>query len=632
MAGSCIADVQSADQWRHYGRTLSGTRYSPAAQITASNASQLEIAWTYRTGDLPEKLKEAKNLPAFEATPLKVGNALFLCTPTNVVISLDADTGKERWRYDPKTNTKGHYLVTCRGVAYHETSAGPQECRRRIIAATLDGRLLALGADSGTPCRGFGVNGSVSLTAGQGKVESGHYAVTSAPTIASDAVIVGGLVLDNISTDMPSGVVRAFDAISGQLRWSWDSGSPDVSQPLNAPSYSRGSANAWAPFSADEALGLVFVPTGNRAPDYFGGNRMPHEERYSSSVVALEIATGRLRWAFQTVHHDLWDYDVASQPVLVDLETRDGLTPALIQPTKQGQVFVLDRRTGQPISRVEERSVPIGVIAGERLAPTQPFSVDMPSLHPQTLSENDTWGLTPLDRMLCRNEFRKHRHEGLFTPPSLEGTINYPSNLGASSWGSVAVDEARQIMVANTNRIASIVKLIPRDQVSTLQAKGLYVAPQTGTPYGVHIEPFLSPLGVPCTPPPWGVLTAVDLKTKKVLWEQPLGTTRDLAPLGISLAWGVPNQGGALVTRGGVVFIGATSDNYLRAIDILTGKEVWRGRLPAGGQATPMTYVSERSGRQFVVIAAGGHKHLGTTLGDYVIAYALPAGPTRPRQ
>jgi quinoprotein glucose dehydrogenase len=629
LAGTGVADMQGADQWRHYGRTLSGTRYSPVAQITAANADGLEVAWTYRTGDLPEKLKEAKNLPAFEATPLKVGDALFLCTPTNVVISLDADTGKERWRHDPRTDTKGHYLVTCRGVAYHESKDGPEPCRRRIIAATLDGRLLALDADSGTACRGFGVDGTVSLKEGQGKVEPGYYAVTSAPTVAGDVVIVGGLVLDGIATDMPSGVVRAFDAVTGKLRWAWDSGSPGPVQLANQASYSRGSANAWSGFSADESLGLVYVPTGNRAPDYFGGKRLPHEERYSSSVVALEIATGKLRWAFQTVHHDLWDYDVASQPVLVDMQIHGAVVPVLIQPTKQGQVFVLDRRTGDPVSRVEERTVPRGTVAGERVSATQPFSVEMPSLHPMTLSESDIWGLTALDRALCLKEFNKHRHEGLFTPPSTQGTVTYPSNLGASSWGSVAVDEARQIMIANTNRIASIVTLIPRDQVSALQATGEYVAPQTGTPFGVHVTPFLSAIGVPCTPPPWGALTAVDLRTKKVLWEQPLGTTRDLNPLGVSFSWGVPNQGGG-VTGGGVIFIGATSDNYLRAIDILTGREIWRGRLPAGGQATPMTYVSERSGRQFVVIAAGGHKHLGTTLGDYVIAYALPAKPTRP--
>jgi quinoprotein glucose dehydrogenase len=620
------ADRPGGD-WPQWGRTLSGTRYSPATQIHVGNVAQLQIAWSFHTGDDPAQKQDARNLPAFEATPLKIGRSLFLCTPHNIIIAVDAETGALRWRFDPETDTHGHYLVTCRGVAYYESDALQlTKCRRRILAATLDARLLALDADTGKPCQDFGKQGVVSLREGLGEILPGYYSVTSAPLVVRGLVITGALVLDNMSTDEPSGVVRAYDAVTGELRWAWD---PAVEGPRSAlpagATYSRGSPNAWSEFSADSSLGLVFVPTGNRSPDYWGAWRSPTEERYSSAVVALDIDTGRVRWFFQTVHHDLWDYDVASQPVLMDFPTAAGLVPALIQATKSGQLFVLDRRTGQPLTRVEERPVPGNAAPGERLSPSQPFSVGMPSLHPQTLTEADLWGLTPIDRYFCVREFRKRRHEGLFTPPSTQGTITYPMNLGASSWGSVSIDEERQILIANTNRLASIVQLIPRAAADRREAAGetLYW-PQRNTPYAAMVTPFLSPLGVPCTPPPWGLLTAIDLKTRKILWQRPLGNTRDLAPLGIERPYGVPNTGGSLVTAGGLTFVAATTDRYFRAFDTTTGKELWRADLPAGGQATPMTYVSEGGGRQFVVIAAGGHQHLGSRLGDYVIAYALP--------
>jgi len=618
----------AADDWPQWGRNLAGTRYSPATQINIGNVARLRVAWQVRTGDDPAQKQDIRNLPAFEATPLKVGRSLFLCTPRNIVIAIDAESGTERWRFDPKTDTRGHYLVTCRGVAYTESDSNTAlaPCHRRILAATLDARLLALDAETGKLCKNFGDQGVVSLRAGLGEIRPGYYSVTSAPLAVRGLVITGALVLDNMSTDEPSGVVRAYDAATGQLRWAWDSGTgvPQSGSDAGAP-YSRGSPNAWAPFSADTTLGLVYVPTGNRAPDYWGAWRSATEEKFASAVVALEIETGHVRWVYQTVHHDLWDYDVASQPVLTDFQTPGGPTPALIQATKTGQLFVLDRRTGKPLTTVEERPVPQRPAPGERLSATQPFSIEMPSLHPQTLGEADLWGLTLVDRYLCVREFRTRRHEGLFTPPSLQGTITYPMNLGASSWGSVSIDEDRQILLANTNRLASIVQLIPRADADRRQAAGeTLFMPQRNTPYAVTIAPFLSPLGIPCTPPPWGVLTAIDLKTRQVLWQTPLGNTRDLAPLGIERPYGVPNTGGSMVTAGGLTFIAATTDRYFRAFDTTTGKELWRADLPAGGQATPMTYISDQSGRQFVVISAGGHQHLGSRLGDYVVAYALP--------
>lgn len=626
--GFCAAAVaDDAGEWRHYGRTLAGTRYSPLKQIDAANVADLKPAWQYRTGDSADHKQDPRNLPAFEATPLKVGDSLYLCTPTNIVIALDAQSGRERWRFNPGTDTRGHYQVTCRGVAFHQQTGGTGLCASRIIAATLDARLFALDAASGRRCPQFGRDGEVSLRAGQEPIKPGFYSVTSAPTVVGDTIITGGLVLDNQSTDVPSGVVRAFDVTSGALRWAWDAGSAVNPVPAGQR-YDRGSPNAWGVFSADPALGLVYVPTGNRSPDYFGGRRSAAEDSHASAVVALDIASGATRWVFQTVHHDIWDYDIASQPVLVDLpdpRAPQTLVPALVQATKTGQLFVLDRRSGKPLYDVEERPVPqSGAVAGERPAPTQPFSVALPALHPQRLTEDDMWGLTPLDRWWCQREFRKYRHEGLFTPPSLQGTVNFPSNLGASNWGGVAVDPRRGILIANTNRIASIVRLIPRPEAQRMQAAGtMLYHPSEGTPYAADVRTFVSPLGAPCNAPPWGVLTAVDLRAGHVLWERPLGTIRDLAPLPIPWELGVPNTGGALITAGGVVFIGAAADNYLRAFALDTGKELWRARLPAGGQATPMTYMAA-DGRQYIVIAAGGHAHLGTQLGDFVTAFALP--------
>lgn len=621
-----IADVVNAQQpadWPHYGNSLGGSRFSSLTQIDGSNVRQLKLAWSYRTGDIAEHKQDPRNLPAFEATPLKIGDSLYFCTPTNVVIALDAESGTERWRFNPYTDTKGHYQVTCRGVAYHEQHDAQGLCARRIVAATLDGRLFALDAASGKQCPGFGRDGVVDLRIGQEPIQPGFYSVTSPPTIARDKIIVGGLVLDNQSADEPSGVVRAYDVITGELRWAWDAGS--ASNPVAAgQSYRRSSPNAWGVFSADEALGMVYVPTGNRTPDYFGGSRSPAEDQHSSAVVAIDIDSGATRWVFQTVHHDIWDYDVAAQPVLFDLTRDGGRIPALLIAPKTGQLFVLDRRSGQPAYRVEERNVPQGAVAGERLSPTQPFSVELPALHPTTLTENDMWGLTPVDRAWCRRKFNEYRHDGLFTPQSLQGTVNFPSNLGATNWGSVAIDPRHQIVIANTNRIASLTRLIPRAEADKLAAQGMqFYHPSRGTPYVATNDTFVSPLGIPCNAPPWGVLTAIDLQQKRVLWEQPFGTIRDLAPVPIPWQLGVPNTGGALITASDLIFIGAAADNYLRAYALKTGEELWRVRLPAGGQATPMTYTT-RSGKQFIVIAAGGHAHLGTTLGDYVQAYVLP--------
>ena len=615
--------------WSNYGASETGTRYSVATEVTPDNVHRLGVAWQYHTGDLPSRYPNSKSAFLFEATPILASDTLYFCTPHDIVIALDADTGKERWRYDPKVNDTGIRTLVCRGVAYHEAHAPVAECPRRILVATIDARLIALDATTGEPCRSFGQHGEVSLLEGLGDVAPGIYSVTSPALIVGDAAIVGSSVLDDMATDTASGVVRAYDAVTGRQLWAWDAARPAELGPLKpGETYPRGSPNAWSLFSADPALGLVFIPTGNAAGDYFGGQRSEAFDHFSSSVVALEAATGRLRWSFQTVHHDLWDYDVGSQPVLVDLPINGETVPALIQPTKQGEVFVLDRRNGHPLTAIEERAVPQGEVPGERYSKTQPDSVGMPSFAPPLLTESDMWGTTQLDQLLCRIEFRKRRYQGRFTPPSVAPTIEYPGNFGVMDWGSVAVDEARRVMVVNASFMPFLARLVPREEAQAMQAAGsghrfLAVMPQLGTPFAVEFGPFLSPMGLPCNAPPWGKIAAVDLDTRRIVWEKPFGTSRDQAPFDISVP-GAFSLGGAAITKGGVIFIAAATDNYLRAFELASGRELWKGRLPAGGQASAMTYVSQRTGRQYVVVAAGGHPYLRTTPGDSVVAFALP--------
>lgn len=620
-------DPAAAGDWSSFANGNDGLRYSTVAQITPANVTRLQLAWTYRTGEDPARRPNPRNLPSFQATPIKIGPTLYFCTPRNQVIAVDAESGRERWRHDPHTDVSGSsYLLACRGVSYFEGKSKDEDCARRIIAGTADGRLLALDARTGRLCKGFGEDGTVSLRRHLGPSPPGYYSITSAPLVAENVIVVGAMVLDNQGRDVPSGVIRAYDAESGRQRWAFDTGADEPTESGEPPAgrlYTRGSPNAWAPFSADAALGLVYLPTGNASPDYFGRERSAAMERHASAVLALELHTGRLRWAFQTVHHDLWDYDVAAQPLLLDLPTPEGLVPALIQPTKRGDLFVLDRRSGRPLAAVEERSVPRGAVPGERLSATQPVSIGMPFLGPDERTEASLWGVTPFDHIWCRIRFRELRYEGPFTPPSLKGTLQSPSQTGASNWGRVSIDRERGILVANTVNLDSIVQLLPRAEAQQRAAAGP-LFPQLGTPYASSFRPFLSPLGIPCNAPPWGELRAIDLASRQTLWRRPFGTVRDRLPLPLAFELGMPSVGGPLTTASGLTFIGAADDGYLRAYETRTGRELWSTRLPASAQAAPMTYVSQASGRQFLVIAAGGDARLGTRLGDYLVAFALP--------
>lgn len=588
VLGAALTAAESGSttdgEWRHYGNDLGGTRYSPLAQLNAENVSGLKRVWTYR-------VEQGAQLKTLEVTPLMLGDSLYLCSPTNVLVSLDPETGKERWRFDP--NNTYPLSRRCRAVAYHRASETGGACSERILTATTNARLLAVDARTGKPCADFGDSGAVDLTKGMGDMLPGFYHVTSAPTIVRNKVVLGGWITDNQFVGEPSGVVRAYDAVTGAFAWAWDLGRP-------------------------------------------GQHSEPGPEEFSSSVVALDAETGAMRWVFQTVHHDVWDYDVASQPTLVDLEVGGSLVPALIQPTKQGQMYVLDRRTGKPITEVEERPVPQGAAPGDWLSPTQPFSTGMPNFVGGEITEQDMWGLTPFDQLWCRIKFRQARYEGMFTPPGTSPTIFHPGYLGGMDWAGVSVDPERKLLVVPWSRLPNYMWLIPRAEADRMGVKPQDIfkkkpgtpSAQAGTPFALHITPFLSPLGVPCTDPPYGSLTAVDLKTQKVLWSRPLGTAADSGPFGIRsrlpIEMGAPTLGGATITGGGLIFIGATQERALRAIDVNTGKDLWKDRLPVAAHATPMTYVSPKSGRQFVVVAAGGHGTLRSDGGDYILAYALP--------
>jgi quinoprotein glucose dehydrogenase len=614
-------------EWHQYGRTPLGQRYSPLGQITPANASTLQEAWRYRTGDVkrPDDVGET----TYQVTPLKVGNRLFLCTPHDWAIALDATTGKELWKYDPNVGMNpDRQHQTCRGVTYYKSTdvtAGP--CAERVYLPTSDARLIALDAAAGTVCDSFADKGMLKLDTGMRHNPAGYYYSTSPPVIAAGKIIIGGAVNDNYSTTEQSGVIRAFDVETGALIWNWDSGNPTRTQPIGPEEhYVTNSPNSWSVFSVDEALGLVYVPLGNHVPDQIGIGRSEAVEKYASSIVALDIDTGHDRWVRQTVHHDLWDMDVPAQPALLDLTKADGTTvPALVGATKQGDIYVLDRRTGEPIIPVKEVPAPQGAIEGDFTAPTQPVS-DL-TFTPEPLQEKNMWGITMFDQLACRIDFRRLRYEGRYTPPSLEGTLVYPGNFGVFNWGSIAIDPERQVMFAMPTYLAFTSKLIPRDQIPPRgqDQKGSEqgLNRNDGAPYGVYMGPFLGPFGIPCQAPPWGYVAAADLRTGKIAYQHVNGTVYDMTPLPLPFKVGVPGIGGPVITRGGVVFLGAAVDNYLRAYDLKTGRELWRGRLPAGGQATPMTYLDGQN-RKIVVIVAGGHGSVGTKPGDYVIAYTLP--------
>ncbi|MFL2849357.1 MAG: PQQ-binding-like beta-propeller repeat protein [Pseudohongiellaceae bacterium] len=631
-ARSGINTVNSATDWPSYGNSEKGTRYSPLDQINTDNVEGLELAWTYRTGAGG----------AFKATPLMVGELLFMCTGGNRILALNAESGALAWQFDPLIDSEhlsqSRYFTTgCRGVSYYE--APPEyngECQERILTNTTDARLIAVDALTGERCSSFGDQGEVNLTIGMGNDPRIANFQTSPPGIVSGNAVVGGWVLDNRSVGPPSGVVRAFNAINGELAWAWDMGRPGITtEPLRGEVYTRGTPNVWSLFSVDEELGLIFAPTGNETPDYFGGLRMEVSDQYASSVVAIDGTSGNIRWSYQTVHHDIWDYDVPSQPTLIDLPGENGeKVKALVQPTKRGEVFVLNRETGEPLFDIQELPVPqTGGVPEDYVAATQPFTMDLP-IWRMELDESKMWGITPLDQLWCRIEYRKMRYEGHFTVPGVGTILQNPGATGGFNWGSISVDEANNLMIVNPLYMANQLTLIPRDQLP----EGV-LGSQLGTPYSHRTQRFMSPLHVPCMQPPYGTIGVVDLETKELLWQKPIGTAKETGPLNIPtrlpLTVGTPQTGGTVTTAGGLIFSAGAFDNTVRATGLFDGRELWREPIPFTAQGTPMTYLSPEGKQTLIVVVpvfnstrGSGYEPLPAEdedpLGGYVFAYRLP--------
>ncbi len=641
--GSGSTGLQVGKDWPAYGGTYEATRYSPLDQITPDNVSQLEQAWVFRTGDTPSGDATGKYSP--ENTPLKVGDTVFVCSAMGIVIGVDAGTGEEKWRHDPQVAPESiPYGATCRGVAHYAVPDAPADasCASRVIWGTLDARLIAIDANDGTPCADFGANGEVDLKQGIGETVPGWYAVSSPPTIVQGVVVMGAQVKDGQAEDAPSGVIRGFDAMTGELSWAWDLGNPELTgDPADGEIYTRGTPNMWTIASGDEELGLVYLPLGNSAVDYYGSLRSDAENEFATSLVALDVRTGEQVWSFQTVYRDVWDYDLGSQATLIDFPGDDGeMVAAIVLPSKQGDIYILDRRTGEPLVGVEEREAPTGGVEPDYLSPTQPYSLYHTLAKPD-LTERDMWGFTAIDQLYCRIQFRQASYQGMYTPPTVDSHwIQYPGYNGGSDWGSVAIDSERGVIVANYNDVPNYNRLLTRAEADAAGLEPINTpggpektplgeaGPQTGAPYGIQVNagwrvPYT---GIVCKQPPYGGIRAIDLASGETLWDRPLGTARRNGPFGIPsmlpLNIGTPNNGGSVITASGLIFIAAATDNLFRAIDIGTGETIWEVVLPAGGQANP--FVFEADGKQFVGIMAGGHHFMETPIGDEVLAWALP--------
>ncbi len=624
-----------AQDWADYGATKGGIKYSMANEINRSNVEDLELAWVYRTG---EAERRGKSFPgsSFQNTPITVAGSLIVCSPFERIIALDPETGAERWVFEPEVDLSytGALPYKCRGVASWTDEKAPLDkaCRTRILVSTADFRLIAIDGKTGRPCKEFGLNGTVKIALDKQPVFPGEITLADPPAIVNDVVVVGSAIVDGVRADGPSGMVRAFDVRTGATRWTFDPVPRDPENPLHdswgGAAKTIGAANVWSIMSVDEARDLVFLPTTSPSNDYYGASR-PGDNRYANSIVALRGASGEVAWYFQISHHDVWDYDIPSQPILFEMH-RDGKTiPAVAQITKQSFVFIFNRETGEPLFPIEERPVPHDGVAGEWLSPTQPFPVAPPPFVKQGVSPDDAWGFTFIDKKSCREQFEGLKGGGIYTPPSLRGTIIKPGLTGGGNWGGGAFDPGSGMLIVNSTRVPTMIKLIPASETedragNAESSRGGYLFPQSGSRYKVDTSFPVSSWGTPCTKPPWGGLSAIDLNAGTIKWDVPLGSIHLMTPLKLRFKWnlGTPVAGGPIITASGLIFVASTMDNMFRAFDLDTGEELWGIDLPAGGQSTPMTYVA--NGRQYVVLTAGGHPLYHTQTGDYVLAYALP--------
>jgi quinate dehydrogenase (quinone) len=662
-----VSSGNGQKDWAHYGNDPGGSRFAALDEINRDTIGKLDVAWTFHTGDVPES--PTGNEAEDQQTPLQIGDKLFLCTPHNNIIAVDVDSGKQVWKTE--INARASVWNRCRGLAYFDataplvqptlpgstpvpttTVAAEAPCQRRILMNTITAELVAVDADDGRFCPDFGTNGRVDLKIGLGSTPDPQYQLTSPPTIAGTTAVIGGRIADNVQVDMPGGVMRGFDVITGELRWAFDPGNPEITTlPPAGQTYTRSTPNVWAPMSYDPASNTVFMPVGSPSVDLWGGTRTELDRKYGASILALDATTGREKWVHQTVHNDLWDFDVPMQPTLIDFPKADGSrVPAVVFGTKAGQIYVLDRATGAPLTDVEELPMKPGNVREEQYPPTQPRSVGMPQIGAETLTEADMWGATPFDQLLCRIAFKGMRYDGLYTVPGTDKSLSFPGSLGGMNWGGLSTDPNMNYIFVNDMRLGLWIQMFPqtpavaaagnsaapsqdsREGRESVQAggetpnTGMGSVPLKGTPYSVNKNRFLSQLQIPCQKPPFGSLTAIDLKTQKIVWQVPVGTVQDQGPFGIKMLApipvGMPTLGGTLATQGGLVFIAGTQDYYLRAFDSGTGKEIWKARLPVGSQGGPMTYKSPKTGKQYVVISAGGARQ-SQDRGDYVIAYAL---------
>jgi quinoprotein glucose dehydrogenase len=632
LAFSVSADQATMDQHQL------GERYSPLQQINKDNVHNLVKAWEFRTGDMPPEDIDTGtegSLISFQDQPTLIEGNLVICSVSRQLFALDPATGEQRWTFDPEDGRFG--MQKCRGVANWTDPEAEQgaACKSRILFGTADNRLIAIDARNGKPCEDFGDNGQAEIPISKPEIFPGEVQATSRPAVVNDVVITGSAVADNQRVDAPSGRVTAFHARTGELLWKWDPVPRDPDDPAmetwEKGTDNHGAGNVWSSMSVDHERDLVFLPTSTPSGDFYGGGR-PGDNLYTNSVVALRGATGEVVWHFQTVYHDIWDYDLPAQPMLIDLPHEGEMVPALVQNTKMGMIFMFNRETGEPLTPIEQRPVPQeGAVEGEVLSPTQPFPVGMPKLMPHEFGPDDAWGFTPIDRWMCRRTIRQYKYGSIYTPPSEQGTIIQPAMGGGPNWGSGGYDPESHIMVVPSNRVPMIMQLVPREDAdprveesTMLEVDGGFMFPNRNAPYVPKVKPLLSPLGAPCSKPPWAALTAVDLVNREIVWEVPLGSLAQMLPFSVpfNLELGNPGAGGPLVTAGGLVFIGYTSiDNQFRAFDLHTGKVLWQHDLPAAGTAVPVTY--EVDGEQYVVIPAGGHSMYETTMGDSVVAFKL---------